>query len=180
LARDIWIAGGLVAIAVLTEQSAYPHYWSPVTAVSILFIVQGLRYLAQTRFGAAIVRCAIPVSGVLIIAHAATISRSGPPPQTPNFISWCCTEVRIKDREPVAQQLEAIPGDHLVFVSYDLKTYDTFEWVYNEPDIDRGRIVWARDMGPEQNEELIRYYPNRDVWQVRVSKGSPAALTRLR
>lgn len=178
--RDIWIAGAVVALAVITEQSAYPHYWSPITAVSFLFIVQGLRYLAQTRFGSSIVRFAIPVSGALIIAHAATLSRGGPPPQTPNFISWCCTEVRIKDREPVAQQLEAIPGEHLVFVSYNLKNYDTFEWVYNEPDIDRARVVWARDMGPEKNAELIRYYPNRHVWQVRVSKGQPAMLTALR
>ncbi|HVW07775.1 MAG TPA: hypothetical protein VHC90_04295 [Bryobacteraceae bacterium] len=177
-ARDIWIAGAVVAIAVLTEQSAYPHYWSPITAVSILFIVQGLRYLAQTRFGSAIVYCAIPVSGVLIIAHAAAISPNSPPPQTPNFISWCCTEVRVKDREPIARELDGAPGEHLVFVSYDLKNYDTFEWVYNEPDIDSGRIVWARDMGPEQNEELIRYYRNRDAWQVRVTKDH-ATLTRL-
>src|SRR3569833_1896927 len=179
-ARDIWIAGVIVALAVLSEQSASPHYWSPITAVSILFIVQGLRYLAQSRFGSAIVRFAIPVSGALIIAHAATLSRGGPPPKSPNFISWCCTEVRSKDREPVAQKLEAIPGEHLVFVSFNLKNYDTFEWVYNEPDIDRGRIVWARDMGPEKHAELIRYYPNRDVWQVRVTKDHPATLTAFR
>jgi hypothetical protein len=179
-ARDIWIAGAIVALAVMTEQSAYPHYWSPIAAVSFLFIVQGLRYLARTRFGAAIVRFAIPVSGALIIAHAATLSPNQPPPQTPNFISWCCTEVRIKDREPVARRLEAVPGDHLVFVSYDLKNHDTFEWVYNDPDIDRARIVWARDMGAEKNEELIRYYPNRDVWQARVSKDRAPTLTAFR
>ncbi|HVV47863.1 MAG TPA: hypothetical protein VHC72_21775 [Bryobacteraceae bacterium] len=177
-ARDIWIAGAFVTLAVMTEQSAYPHYWSPAAAASFLFIVQGLRYLAQTRFGSALARFAIPVSGVLIVAHAATLSPA--PPRTPNFISWCCTEVRIKDREPVAQQLEAVPGEHLVFVSYNLKSYDTFEWVYNEPDIDHARIVWARDLGAEQNQELIRYYPNRRVWQVRVSKNQPATLTALR
>ena len=32
------------------------------------------------------------------------------------------------------------------------------EWVYNNADIDGSKVVWARDMGPEQNEELIRYY----------------------
>jgi hypothetical protein len=179
-ARDIWIAGGIVSIAVLLEQSGYPQYWSPITAVTFLFIVQGLRYLARSRFGSAIVRFAIPVSGVLVLAHAATLSRTGPPPEHTNFISWCCTEVRIKEREPLARQLEAIPGDHLVIVSYDLKTYDTFEWVYNEPDIDRGRIVWARDMGPEKNEELMRYYPNRHVWQVHVVEDQAAKLTQLR
>jgi len=179
-ARDTWIAGAVVTLAVMTEQSAYPHYWSPIAAVSFLFIVQGLRYLAQSRIGSAIARFAIPVSGVLIIAHAATLSPGGPPPRQPNFISWCCTEVRVKDRAPIAQQLAAIPGDHLVFVSYNLKTYDTFEWVYNEPDIDHARIVWARYMGPARNEELIRYYPNRRVWRVLVTKDHAATLAPLR
>jgi hypothetical protein len=179
-ARDIWIAGAIVTVAVLMEQSAYPHYWSPIAPIGFLFIVQGLRYLGRSRFGSAIVRSAIPVSGALVLAQAATLAAHGPLPSQPNFISWCCTEVRIKDREPLIQRLKNVPGDDFVIVTYDLKTYDTFEWVYNEPDIDRAPIVWARDMGAKENEELIRYYPNRLVWQVRITKDHAAALTRLR
>ena len=29
-------------------------------------------------------------------------------------------------------------------------------------------MVWARDMGPEQNRELIHYYKDRHVWVVEV------------
>jgi hypothetical protein len=38
------------------------------------------------------------------------------------------------------------------------------EWVYNLADIDMQKVVWARDMGPEQNQELLRYYSTRRVW----------------
>lgn len=32
----------------------------------------------------------------------------------------------------------------------------------------RIKVVWARDMGSEQNDELIRYYKERRVWVVEV------------
>jgi len=183
--RVVWIAGGAVALAVLTEQSGYPHYWSPIAPVIFLFIVEGLRRLAQCRMGEvkigpAIVRAVLPVLCVLLVARAATVPLAGEPGRSPNFVSWCCTEVGIKDREPLMRQLQAIPGSHLVIVTYDLKSYDTFEWVYNEPDIDGDRIVFARDMGADKNEELMRYYPNRRVWRVVVEKDRVASLESLK
>ncbi len=63
-------------------------------------------------------------------------------------------------------RLKRIPGDHLVFVQYDRTAYFNTEWVYNEADIDSARIVWARDMGPRQNQEVLRYYPDRKPWLV--------------
>jgi hypothetical protein len=38
------------------------------------------------------------------------------------------------------------------------------EWVYNEADIDRARIVWARDLGTTEDEKLQHYYGDRAVW----------------
>jgi hypothetical protein len=40
------------------------------------------------------------------------------------------------------------------------------EWVYNRADIDGSKVVWAQDAGAADNLELIRYYPNRNVWLV--------------
>jgi hypothetical protein len=33
-------------------------------------------------------------------------------------------------------------------------------------DIDGSRIIWAHDMGRQKNQELIRYFKNRQVWLV--------------
>ncbi len=182
--RIVWIAGATVAVAVLIEQTGYPHYWSPIAPVIFLFIVQGLRHLVQStflssRFGPAIVRMILPVVCVLVAARAATMSSASPPAALPNFMSWCCVDARIKDREPLVRRLNSIQGQNLVIVHYDLKTYDTFEWVYNDPDIDGSRIVFARDMGPEKNAELIRYYSGRRIWRVIVEKDKVASLVPL-
>jgi hypothetical protein len=52
----------------------------------------------------------------------------------------------------------------LVFVHYSPRHIYQYEWVWNEADIDNSRIVYARDLGPEEDQKLIRYYPNRTVW----------------
>lgn len=51
-------------------------------------------------------------------------------------------------RSRVAAKLGAAPGRHLVLVKYLPGHVVHDEWVYNEPDIDSLRIVWARDLGP--------------------------------
>ena len=57
---------------------------------------------------------------------------------------------------------------HLIIVHYG-KDHDVHnEWVYNAANIDRSRIVWARDMGEEANKELRHYFRDREVWQVDV------------
>ncbi len=64
-------------------------------------------------------------------------------------------------RIQVNQQLATFPGKLLVFVRYSPQHIFQDEWVYNEADIDRARIVWARDLGPEENRKLRAYYADR-------------------
>jgi hypothetical protein len=64
-------------------------------------------------------------------------------------------------RIAVNRQLSAMPGKLLVFVRYSPQHIFQDEWVYNEADIDAARIVWARDLGPSENEKLRTYYPDR-------------------
>ncbi len=68
------------------------------------------------------------------------------------------------DRLAVVDRLDKIPGDHLVIVRYGPEHNVDRDWIYNAPDIDRARIVWARDMGKEQNQELLRYFSSRHAW----------------
>ncbi len=174
--RVVWIAAGAVLLAVLTEQSGYPHYFAPAAPAAFLLVIQGLRYVAQWRagqapIGPAVVRCVIPILCVVLGVRAATMPLRSAPGGTRNYYSWCCVNARQNDREPYARKLEALPGNHLVIVSYHLAAYDTVEWVYNEPDIDGAKVVWARDMGQEKNQELLNYFPGRDVWIVQIEDG---------
>ena len=54
----------------------------------------------------------------------------------------------------------------VVFVRY-APVYDgRVEWVYNGADIDQQKLIWARDLGPEQDKQLLNYYPGRTFWLV--------------
>jgi hypothetical protein len=53
-----------------------------------------------------------------------------------------------------------------VLVRAKTDPYNFFQWIYNDAEIDQSKVVWARDLGPARNEELMRYYKNRRVWVV--------------
>jgi hypothetical protein len=70
------------------------------------------------------------------------------------------------DRQAVQDQLEKTPGNHLVLVRYSPDHEPGDEWVYNGADIDGSRVIWAREMNPADNENLMRHYKDRDVYLV--------------
>ena len=70
----------------------------------------------------------------------------------------------IAERKGVLARLDKEPGKLLMFVRYGPHHYIHNEWVYNDPDIDRSRIVWARAMPDGKDEELLRYYSKRRAW----------------
>ena len=45
-------------------------------------------------------------------------------------------------------------------------------WIYDDADIDGSRIVWARDLGPERDAELARYFSGRQVWMGGSERGT--------
>ena len=48
------------------------------------------------------------------------------------------------------------------------------EWVYNDAEINNSKVVWARDMDPEKNEELIQYFKVRNVWLLEADEKPPS------
>ena len=75
------------------------------------------------------------------------------------------------ERAAMIQRLDSLPGQHLVIVSQF--PFTDKEWVYNEPDIDRSSIVWARDMGKDGNQELLTYFSGRNQWWLDPSTTPP-------
>jgi hypothetical protein len=88
---------------------------------------------------------------------------------TAKYLSWCCSEPGILKRAELAARLERSAGKHLVIVEYGPRHNFSREWVYNEPDIDGAKVVWAREMGA-RDEELVKYFSGREVWRVRVEE----------
>ena len=61
------------------------------------------------------------------------------------------------------ERLTRSEGRHLLIMRYGPRHNPHHEWVYNEADIDRAKVVWAREMDPASNEALVRYFKDRQV-----------------
>jgi hypothetical protein len=68
-------------------------------------------------------------------------------------------------REAIQASLEQSPGQHLVMVR-ESKIQKGFwlDWIRNRADIDSAKVVWARELDPDQNPKVLDYYKGRTVW----------------
>jgi hypothetical protein len=149
----------------------YTHYIAAISCLFILTGVAGLERLSQWEIrGIAAGREAARVLGLLCAAHflfwyGVRASRDEglyaalTPFESVDAINRGDPEGRIAIR----RRLEAAAGPQLVFVRYGPRHLFQ-EWVHNAAVIDGERIVWARDLGPEENQKLLRYYPARSAW----------------
>jgi hypothetical protein len=74
------------------------------------------------------------------------------------------SDLREPFRRPVERQLKTLPGEHLVVVRYSKDHNSGEEYVYNGADIDRAKIVWAREISAVDISPLLNYFRNRKVW----------------
>jgi hypothetical protein len=79
------------------------------------------------------------------------------------------------ERAALAAELAPAPEKQLVLVSYGANHNVDSEWVWNSAEIDRSKVVWARDMGKTANQELLNYFKDRRLWCVN-GDTSPAQL----
>ena len=155
------VAGGVFCLGWLLETWTFPHYVAPATGLVYLILIQCMRRLRFFRrdrhhVGQVLVR-SVPIVCVSMIAFR-LVGIAAHAPVEPR---WPTGNI---DRVDVVDRLSKISGDHLVIVRYGPDHNVDRDWIYNAPDIDRARIVWARDMGKEQNEELLRYFSTRHTW----------------
>lgn len=161
--RFAWVLLTIVIFAVGTN--LYPYFYSHyIAAIACLFVLVFVTALQS-----------MPPAGARIVVYLCIA----------HFVFWYGlhfagnqafarnlwqfeTEDAINTGDPqgraaIHAQLAATPGKHLVFVRY--QPNHTFqEWVYNAADIGSSPIVWAHDLGTAENEDLRRYYPDRDAW----------------
>jgi hypothetical protein len=155
------IAGVIFSVGWLVETWTFPHYVAPATGLVYLVVLQCVRRMDHWRWrGAPTGRWltrSLPVVclGMILLRVVAVAVHAPLEPRWPRGNL---------DQPKVEAYLRQIPGGHLVIVRYGPEHNVDRDWVYNEPDIDHAAIVWARDMGDEQNRELLRYFAGRHAW----------------
>jgi hypothetical protein len=167
--RFLLIAGaaGLASSALIIFFNI--NYLAPIVPAILAIILQGMRHLRTWRWqgrptGQFLVR-AMVVMCILMIPVQTHLLAAAPEPG-----SWAAIG---PERVALEEQLRSLPGPQLVLVRYRPNHDPFLDWVFNGADIDGQKVVWARDMGAEKNEELLRYYSDRRVWLLEADDAPP-------
>jgi hypothetical protein len=159
-----------------TETWILPHYFAPELPLMWIVVIESMivvwtrwRNWGRSIVAASIISCALGIPS-LFLSNAIRNKH--------HDNSW--------PRTQIAAKFAATPGKHLVLVKYLPGNNLFLEWVYNEPDIDSSRIVWARGLGPEQNARCLNHFRGRRIWEADVGEAvesfreiAPAAATVL-
>jgi hypothetical protein len=180
--RWAWLAvcGLIFSLGTNIYPYFYQHYVAALTCVFVLMSLEGLRRLSTLRIRkcdvgreAAIfllVICGAQFAlwyGVHLFGNETIFGATGP------FESW--DYINYGDelgRLAVERRFEAAGGRQLVFVRYS-QHHTLQEWIHDDADIDHSPIVWASDLGAEENRKLISYYKDRKVWLIEPDEKPP-------
>ncbi len=173
---DRWVRGlavltvGLLAM-LMSIVWMHPHYVAPLVAPVVVVYLASARRLAQIGDGP------YRAGRLLAVLLAAGWFWMG--------AEWYSTALAVSDpylRPPWAKVRADVqdwlsheaPGKHVVLLRYSLRHNFHDEWVYNGADLEGPAVLFARDMGPEQNAKLVAHYRDRKFWVAYVdSRRSP-------
>jgi hypothetical protein len=162
-------AGVIYAAGLSVNAWLFPHYVAPFACGLFAILMQTMRHLRVWRpgrrpLGLALVR-AVPVVCLMLVGLRLC---SGPLnlsiPRWPTM--WYGTEPLGVLRARVLAELESYPGAQLAIVRYVPEHAPFDDWVYNAADIDKSRVVWAREAETGNSPDLLRYFRGRKVWLV--------------
>ena len=166
--RYLWAAGSVAIFSLGTNfyPYYYPHYIAAVTCLLILMPVVGLRRLNSVSGDAMRILLLLCLAhftfwyGLHLVANEDLFIATGSY-ESWDFVNFGDAEGRLA----IDHRLAQATGQQLVFVRLG-PAHLLREWIHNDADIDRSRVVWALDLGDEENAKLRAYYPHRTAWIV--------------
>ncbi len=182
--RFLLLICGFVVLGSMLPVWSNPHYLAPITSAVVALVLIAMRRVRSMEWrgrpaGAFVMRAVPLICVLLAIAHlSAGSSRAFACPQwptgQPTEPTWCSSGPGDPARVEALRQLSSFPGQQLAIVHYG-PDHDIYfhEWVYNGADIDHAKVIFARDMGPATNRELIDYFKDRRVWLVDADANPP-------
>ena len=151
----------LVAAGFFASIWSFPHYAAAVTCVIFLLLVQAIRHMRTMRIAGRAIGLALSCAAVCLLAVEIGFQVSN---RCCDPREWTCQGD--PSRAAIQEKLMHTPGKHLILVRYgeDHNIHD--EWVYNGAEIDSAKVLWAREINPEQDAKLLKYFGDREVWLV--------------
>ena len=167
--RRLLLVSSTVMLGALLPVYFNPHYVAGITCAVYALLLSALRDVRRWRplgrpAGVSLIR-AVPLVALVMPIVALAAPNLGKA-NSLNLATWCSPIVSGSYRAGIIARLSQQPGRHLVIVRYRPEHIPNVEWVFNGADIDHSKVVWARDMGQEENADLIRYFNDRTIWLV--------------
>ncbi len=141
----------------------FPHYAAPAAVLAYILAACTLRAARNSWPGRLNERVYVPwalMTALIVVAALGLLS-----PDNRYLFGSIDYHVRAK-QVSITEQLERVPGAHLVLVRYGPRHETYEEFVYNRADIAGARIIWARSLSEEQDQNLLKSYPGRQVWML--------------
>jgi len=160
--RLLFATFALVTAGVFAVIWSNAHYAAPLTCVILALTVQAIRHLRTMRVGQRPVGVALSRAIVLLLVLDTGINtfRGMCDP-----LLWPCQGD--PSRTAISEKLAHTPGKHLILVRYEKDDHNIHdEWVYNGAEIDNAKVLWARELDPQQNAKLFAYFNDRKLWLV--------------
>ena len=167
---------GSVLLGSLLPVYFNPHYAAPITCAIYALLLTAMQNVRRWKIrgnpvGIAIIRF-VPTVALLMLALCALAPKIRAS-RVPTLATWYSPVIVNSYRAGVVSQLTKEPGLHLVLVRYSPDHAPITEWVFNDADINHSKIVWARDIGAERNQELLGYFQDRKVWLIEPDRLPP-------
>lgn len=169
--RFLMVCVVVLAVGMLPQVFLIPHYIAPCTVAFYAIGLQAMRHLRQWRpegapaglfLSRGIVALCCLLAAVRLFAAPLGLSL----PVWPGVWAseWFGSAPAGLERARIQSELEKLPGPQLVLVQYSASHDSMDEWVYNDADIDRSRVIWARAMDRADDLDLIHFYAGRTAW----------------
>jgi hypothetical protein len=162
---------GLIFVLNLFQMVLYPYHLGPVVPAAFALMAQGSRriYLTVARkWRGRGMAFALALPAVLLLVGA--MKQEAAVLRMPLAYWEIAAEGHRDARANIEDWLTARRRKQLVIVRYAPGHSPDQEWVYNHADIDSSKVVWAREMDPEEDEKLLRYFSDREVWLLRADE----------
>lgn len=177
--RFLLIATLVPIVGLALEVFHNTHYVAPVTASILALVLVAIKFVRNWRIGSRPVGIAIsrlvPLACALIVLYSGVEFAFRLDLGAASGYSWHgWSEDLPTKRTSLLSELRRTSGKNLVFVHYTVgHEGDWSGWVVNDSDIDASRDVWAWDLGPDKNRELIEYYKDRRAWIINSRENPP-------
>ncbi len=179
--RFLLVCMGAMVVGMVLQIFLLAYYLAPFTAAFYALGLQAMRHLRTLKIngecvGVGLVRIIVTLCvvlcGVRLLASPLHIDMPEWPASAWNF-SWWGPSKFGGARAQIEAKLERLAGQQLAIVRYSANHNPLDEWVYNSPEIETSKVIWAREMNPEQTLALLHHYAARHIWLVQPDLDSP-------